>query len=127
MIKKLTPKDEEYLRWKEQRDAKRNHPNEEKQEGSKTKGTTTYSIEDGDSLIWIHGDESKGIEICLATNKKLDRTGLLAIGLHQLLQKEDWCDKVRKRAYEYVIKIFKENNIPYEDKSNHKYKEKKDE
>jgi len=120
MIRKLTSKDEEYLRWKEQRDKK-------KQDGDETKKTKTYSIEDGDSLIWIHADESKGIEICLATDKKLDRTGLLAIGLHQLLQKEEWCDKVRKRAYEYVIKIFKDNNIPFEDKSNHKYKGDKDE
>ncbi len=119
--RKLTAKEEEYMRWKEQRDAKRE---EKKQDGSKTK---TLQVEDGDSVIWIHGDTSKGIEICLATGGKLDGQGLLAVGLHQLLQKEEWCDKVRKRAYEYVIKIFKENNIPYEDNSNFKYKENKDE
>ena len=113
--RKLTAKEEEYMRWKEQRDAKRE---EKKQDGSKTK---TLQVEDGDSVIWIHGDTSKGIEICLATGGKLDGQGLLAVGLHQLLQKEEWCDKVRKRAYEYVIKIFKENNIPYEDNSNFKY------
>ncbi len=60
MRKKLTPKDEEYLRWKEQRDAKRNLPKEEKQDGGKTK---TIKVEDGDSVIWIHGEKSKGIEI----------------------------------------------------------------
>lgn len=119
--RKLTAKEEEYMRWKEQRDAKRE---EKKQDGSKTK---TIKVEDGDSVIWIHGEKSKGIEICLATGGKLDGQGLLAVGLHQLLQKEEWCDKVRKRAYEYVIKLFKENDIPYEDNSNFKYKENKDE
>jgi hypothetical protein len=119
--RKLTAKEEEYMRWKEQRDAKRE---EKKQDGGKTK---TIEVEDGDSLIWIHGEKSKGIEICLATSGKLDGQGLLAVGLHQLLQKEEWCDKVRKRAYEYVIKLFKENDIAFEDNSNFKYKENKDE
>ena len=57
--RKLTAKEEEYMRWKEQRDAKRE---EKKQDGSKTK---TIKVEDGDSVIWIHGEKSKGIEISL--------------------------------------------------------------
>ena len=98
MKKKLTPADERYLKWKEERDLDKRIASESKPILEEDKGNENLVVEKGQSVIILKSQEEAVVTICPKDEHTLTATELLAIGLMKCLENKKWKESLIKRT-----------------------------
>ena len=98
MKKKLTPTDERYLKWKEERDLDKRIASQPTQVLEEDKSNENLVVEKGQSVIVLKSHEEAVVTICPKDKHTLTATELLAIGLMKCPENKQWTENLIKRT-----------------------------